>query len=102
MASIGTTNTVLNTYVGGANRMSITALGNVGIGTGAPSSELHIARSEATNYDGAATDGQLAAGSTVFVQQTSGTNTGVAQIVFQPRSTFPYNRIVSSGGSARL
>jgi len=73
--------------------------GDVGIGTNAPSSELHIAKSEATAYNGAATDGQLTAGSTVFIQQTAGTNAGVAQIVFQPRTTFPYNRIVSSGGS---
>jgi len=78
----------------------ISASGDVGIGTTTPSSELHIARGDATSYDGAATDGQLAAGSTVFVQQTAGTNTGVSQIVFQSRITFPYNRIVSSGGSA--
>ena len=76
--------------------------GDVGIGTNAPSSELHVARNEATAYDGAATDGQLAAGATVFVQQTGGINIGVSQIVFQSRSTFPYNRIVSSGGSARF
>ena len=73
--------------------------GDVGIGTNAPSSELHLARNEATAYDGAATDGQLTAGATFFVQQTGGVNTGVSQIVFQSRSTFPYNRIVSSGGS---
>jgi len=73
--------------------------GDVGIGTNSPSSKLHIAKSEATAYNGAATDGQLTAGSTVFIQQTAGTNAGVAQIVFQPRTTFPYNRIVSSGGS---
>ena len=78
----------------------VSASGDVGIGTTTPSSELHIARGDATSYDGAATDGQLAAGATVFVQQTAGTNTGVSQIVFQSRITFPYNRIVSSGGSA--
>ena len=95
---------VFNTTADGAatstERMRIDSAGNVGIGTITPSSELHVARNDATSYDGAATDGQLAAGSTVFIQQTAGTNTGVAQIVFQPRSTFPYNRIVSSGGSA--
>ena len=74
--------------------------GNVGIGTSSPGSTTHIAEGEATAYNGAATDGQLSAGSTLFVQQTSGSNTAVSQLVFQPRSGFPYNRIVNSGGSA--
>jgi hypothetical protein len=74
--------------------------GNVGIGTSSPESTTHIAEGEATAYNGAATDGQLSAGSTLFVQQTSGSNTAVSQLVFQPRSGFPYNRIVNSGGSA--
>ena len=108
MTSVGTGNIVIQQQGAGnlifstnsAERMRLDSAGNFGIGTGAPSSEFHIARSDATTYNGAATDGQLAAGSTVFVQQTAGTNTGVSQIVFQSRITFPYNRIVSSGGSA--
>jgi hypothetical protein len=74
--------------------------GNVGIGTATPSSTVHVAESEITAYNGLATDGQLGIGSTVFVEQVGGSNTAVSQIVFQPRTGFPYNRIVNSGGSA--
>ena len=95
---------VFSTTADGASspteRVRIDSSGNVGIGASSPSSLLHIARNDITAYDGAATDGQLSAGSTLFLQQTGGSNTAIAQLVFQPRIGLPYNRIVSSGGSA--
>ncbi len=75
--------------------------GNVGIGTSSPSSILHISKDETTAYNGSATDGQLSVGATAFVQQIGGgSNNAISQLVFQPRTGYPYNRIVSSGGSA--
>lgn len=71
---------------------------NLGIGE-TPETDLHISRSETTVYNGSATDGQLAAGSSILIEQRGGSNIAVAQIVFQPRSGQPYCRIVSSGGS---
>ena len=73
---------------------------NVGIGATTADSQLHIEKSDVTAYNGSATDGQLSAGATAFVQQTGGSNNAISQIVFQPRSGYGYNRIVNSGGSA--
>lgn len=61
---------------------------------------IAFSKGETTAYNGSATDGQVMVGSTIFVQQTGGSNAAVAQMVFQPRSGYGYNRIVSSGGSA--
>jgi len=82
-----------------AESMRIDQLGNVGIGASDVDSQLHIEKSDVTAYNGSATDGQLSAGATAFVQQTGGSNSALSQIVFQPRSGFGYNRIVNSGGS---
>ena len=79
--------------------MTIDADGNVGIGT-EPSSQLHISKRDLTEYDGSSTDGQLSSGATFLIEQTAGSNNAQAQLVFQPRTGFGYNRIVSSGGSA--
>ena len=86
--------------VGGSEAMQIDNSGNVGIGAATVDSQLHIEKNQITAYNGSATDGQLSAGATAFVQQTGGSNNAISQIVFQPRSGFGYNRIVSSGGSA--
>jgi hypothetical protein len=80
--------------------ITIDASENVGIGATTVDSQLHIEKSEVTSYNGSATDGQLSVGATAFIQQTGGSNTALSQIVFQPRSGYGYNRIVSSGGSA--
>jgi hypothetical protein len=80
--------------------MRIDTSGNAGIGTNSPSSLLHISSVNSTAYNGAATDGQLTAGATQLISATAGANTNVAQLVFQSRASQPYNRIVSSGGSA--
>jgi len=77
-----------------------TFTGNVGIGAATVDSQLHIEKSDITAYNGSATDGQLSAGATAFVQQTGGSNNALSQIVFQPRSGYGYNRIVNAGGSA--
>jgi len=81
-------------------RVRIDASGNVGIGASTVDSQFHIEKSQVTSYNGSATDGQLSVGATAFIQQTGGSNTALSQIVFQPRSGYGYNRIVSSGGSA--
>lgn len=100
VAAIGTINTTLALYTAGSSRLAIDLNGNIGFGTNTPSALAHIAKSEITAYSGTATDGQLALGSTMLIQQTGGSNTAIAQLVFQPRSGYAYNRIVSSGGSA--
>ena len=72
----------------------------VGVGTSSPSSLLHIEVAETTSYDGSATDGQLGVGPTLFLEQSGqGNNNAISQIVFQPRTGYGYNRIVSTGGS---
>jgi hypothetical protein len=72
---------------------------SLGIGATTVDSQLHIEKLDITAYNAVATDGQLSAGATAFLQQTGGSNTALSQIVFQPRSGFGYNRIVNSGGS---
>ena len=79
--------------------VTIDSSGNVGIGVTTVDSQLHIEKSDTTAYNGSATDGQLSAGATAFVQQTGGSNNAISQLVFQPRDGFGYNRIVNSGGS---
>jgi len=79
--------------------MCIDSNSNVGIGA-EPSSQLHISNNEITAYNGSSTDGQLSSGATVLIQQDGGSNNAQAQLVFQPRTGYAYNRIVSSGGSA--
>jgi hypothetical protein len=78
----------------------VVTTGSMATGTTTPSAQLHITKAETTAYNGAATDGQVGAGATALIQQTAGSNTAVAQIVFQPRGSQPFNRIASSGGSA--
>ena len=97
--SVSNADGALRFRTGNADRMRIDSSGNVGIGAAAPSSNVHISDSEITAYNGSATDGQLGIGSTVFVEQTGGSNNALSQIVFQPRTGQPYNRIVNSGGS---
>jgi len=77
------------------------ASGNVGIGTSSPTAQLNLnADTDTTAYNGAATDGQLTAGATQLIRAAAGSNTNVAQLVFQARAAQPFNRIVSSGGTA--
>jgi len=81
--------------------MTLDASGRLGIGTTSLSSLLTInAEVDSTAYNGAATDGQLTAGATQLIRAAAGANTNVTQIVFQSRASQPFNRIVSSGGSA--
>ena len=80
--------------------VTLDASGRVGVGETTPSSSLHITENEITAYNGAATDGQLGAGASLFLRQAGGSNTALSQIVFQPRTGYGYNRIVNSGGSA--
>ena len=83
----------------GSVKISTTSIG-VDI-TGSLTSEgLTVAKSETTTYNGAATDGQLSIGATSFIHQTGDSDSGVSQLVFQPRTGYGYNRIVNSGGSA--
>lgn len=79
---------------------SIVNIGNLLIGWGSPIAKMLLSQNETTAYNGSATDGQLLAGATMFIQQRAGSNFAIAQIVFQPRDGHPYCRIVSSGGSA--
>lgn len=79
---------------------NVATTGSVSTGTASPSAQLQVTKAEATAYNGAATDGQVGAGATALIQQTSGTNNGLAQLVFQARGSQPFNRIVSSGGGA--
>jgi hypothetical protein len=79
---------------------NVVTTGSVSTGTTSPSAQLHITKAETTNYNGAATDGQLSAGATALIQQTAGTNTALAQLVFQPRASQPFSRIACSGGSS--
>jgi hypothetical protein len=100
--NVGAGSLAFGTGVAGATaeRLRIDSSGNVGIGAITVDSQLHIEKSDITAYNGSATDGQLSAGATAFVQQTGASNNAISQIVFQPRSGFGYNRIVNSGGSA--
>jgi hypothetical protein len=79
---------------------NVVTTGSVSTGTTSPSAQLHITKASIADYNGAATDGQLGAGATALIQQTAGTNTGLAQLVFQPREGQPFNRIACSGGSS--
>jgi hypothetical protein len=79
---------------------NVVTSGSIATGTASPSAQFQITKAETTAYNGAATDGQLGAGATALVQQTAGTNTGLAQLVFQSRGSQPFNRIACSGGSA--
>ena len=83
----------------GAGSLVVDDAGNVGIGTDSPSSLTHISRAEATGYNGSATDGQISAGATLFVEQVGNANNLVSQIAFQTRSGSPFNRIVNGGGT---
>lgn len=86
---------------GGVEAMRIDSAGNVGIGTASPTAQLNLnAATDTTAYNGAATDGQLTAGATQLIRAAAGANTNVAQLVFQTRAAQPFNRIVSSGGTA--
>lgn len=75
-----------------------TILCGTGSSTGAVS---EVSKAEATAYNGAATNGQLTAGSTLVVTNAAASNTGVAQLVFAQRvGSGGYHRIVATGGSA--
>jgi maltoporin len=81
--------------------MRIDSSGNVGIGTTSLSAEFTVNNeTDTTAYNGTATDGQLTAGATQLIRAAAGANTNVAQLVFQTRAAQPFNRIVSSGGTA--
>jgi hypothetical protein len=75
-----------------------TILCGTGSSTGAVS---EVSKAETTAYNGAATDGQLAAGSTLVVTNAGAANAALAQLVFAQRvGVGGYHRIVATGGSA--
>ena len=83
----------------GTERLKIDSSGNVKI-TGAGSTTLlSIYADETTAYNGSATDGQLTAGATLFIENDGNSNATVNQIVMQSRTGYEYNRIVTTGGS---
>lgn len=82
-------------------RMRINSSGYTSIGGQLDAASLlQLYSADSTAYNGSATDGQLTAGATQLIIASAGSNTNVAQLVFQARASQPYNRIVSSGGSA--
>ena len=60
---------------------------SLGIGTDSPASLLEIEATEATTFDGTATDGQAANGSTLAIQNLSDTNNTFSQLLFRNRNT---------------
>ena len=61
--------------------------GQVGIGTSAPGSLLELEATGSTVFDGTATDGQAADGTTLAIQNLSDTNNTFSQILFRNRNT---------------
>ena len=77
--------------------MTISKIINAGIGS---VSGFTIEVSNTTAYNASATDGQLDVGTTLFLKQSGLNNNAVSQIVFQPRDSQGFNRIVNTGGSS--
>lgn len=59
----------------------------VGVGTTSPGSLLELEATEATTFDGTATDGQAANGSTLAIQNLSDTDNTFTQLLFRNRNT---------------
>ena len=77
------------------------ASGNVGVGTDAPSSFLHLVKADATAYSATATDGQVGVGPTIYLENPTNANDTVGgQIVFGMRSTEEQVRIGATGGTS--
>ena len=84
-----------------ANKVVVTAGGNVGIGTDSPDSVLHLQKTDATAYSSTATDGQVGVGPTIYLENPANSNGTVGgQIVFGMRSTEEQARISATGGTA--
>ena len=85
---------------GASEVMRINPNGLVGIGTDTPEAQLTVSKSETTVYDATAADGQVEAGATLLVRNRANTQTGLAQILFQQRTSDKTNcRIAATGGS---
>jgi len=84
---------------GGTERLRINSAGNVKIAGAGSTTSLYLYADETTAYNGSATDGQLTAGATLFIENDGNANNTVNQIVMQSRSGYEYNRIVTTGGS---
>jgi len=90
MAITKVTRTLLSTGIddqSNATAITIDSSENVGIGTTSPASKLELETTEATVFDGTATDGQAGNGSTLAIQNLSDTNNTFSQILFRNRST---------------
>ena len=87
------------------NSNDITGTGNINI-TGTVVSDgitnegiIKNSDNEGTVYDSTATDGQVTAGSTVHIENRSGSNLTFAQVAFTPRQGYGTARVVATGGS---
>lgn len=82
------------------NRLRIDSAGNTKLTGAGSTSILSLFVDDTTAYNANATDGQITAGATLFIENDGNANNTINQIVMQSRTGYGYNRIVATGGSS--
>jgi len=105
---IGDTNTTIRfpaddtitAETSGSERVRIDSAGNTKLTGAGSTSILSLFVDDTTAYNANATDGQITAGATLFIENDGNSNNTINQIVMQSRTGYGYNRIVATGGSS--